>query len=148
GEVGGRGRVCAAVLQAPCEGGTPATVDDAEARAVPGITDVIRLPAGVAVVGNSVEATQAAKNRLKVTWSDAPAARRDSERALEDFAAVARDKPRPGNAFTKVGDVKAAMGTAARVFRGEYRTRYTYHAQMEPMNATGVVPPDGQSGGI
>ena len=30
--------------------------------AVAGVTDVIRLPAGVAVVGNSVEATQAAKN--------------------------------------------------------------------------------------
>jgi isoquinoline 1-oxidoreductase beta subunit len=142
------GMVYAAVLQSPYEGGTPATVDDTEARAVPGVADVIRLPAGVAVVGNSVEATQAAKNRLKVTWSDAPAARRDSERALEDFAAVARDKSRPGNAFTKVGDVKAAMGTAARVFRGEYRTRYTYHAQMEPMNATAMVAPDGKSAEI
>jgi isoquinoline 1-oxidoreductase subunit beta len=142
------GMVYAAVLQSPYEGGTPATVDDAQARAVPGVTDVIRLPAGVAVVGNSVEATQAAKNRLKVTWSDAPAAHRDSERALEDFAAVARDKSRPGNAFTKVGDAKAAMASAARVFRGEYRTRYTYHAQMEPMNATAMVAPDGKSAEI
>jgi isoquinoline 1-oxidoreductase subunit beta len=139
------GMVYAAVLQSPYEGGTPATIDDAQARAVPGVTDVIRLPAGVAVVGNSVEATQVAKSRLKVIWTDAPAARSDSERALEDFAAVARDKSRSGNAFTTVGDANAAMAKAARVFRGEYRTRYTYHAQMEPMNATAMVAPDGQS---
>jgi len=142
------GMACAAVLQSPYEGGTPATIDDAAARAVPGVTDVVRLPAGVAVVGNSVEATQAAKNRLKVTWTDAPAAHRDSERALEDFAVVARDKSRAGNKFTGVGDAKAAMGSAARVFRGEYRTRYTYHAQMEPMNATARVAPDGKSAEI
>jgi isoquinoline 1-oxidoreductase subunit beta len=139
------GMVYAAVLQSPYEGGTPATIDDAAARAVPGVSDVIRLPAGVAVVGNSVEATQVAKNRLKVTWTDAPAARRDSERALEDFAVVARDKSRSGNAFSSVGDAKAAMASAARVFRGEYRTRYTYHAQMEPMNATALVASDGKS---
>ena len=48
-------------------------VDDAAARQVPGITDVVRLPDGVGVIGTTVEATQAAKNLLKVTWSNAPA---------------------------------------------------------------------------
>ena len=37
------------------------------------------------------------------------------------------------------------MTTAKRVFRGEYRTDYVYHAQMEPMNATALVSPDGKS---
>ena len=83
--------VYAAVLQSPYEGGTPATIDDAAARAVPGITDVVRLPAGVGVVGNSVEATQAAKKRLKVTWTDAPAARPRFGAGAEEFAA---DRPR------------------------------------------------------
>ena len=31
------------------------------------------------------------------------------------------------------------MAAAAKVFRGEYRTRYLYHAQMEPINATASV---------
>jgi isoquinoline 1-oxidoreductase subunit beta len=142
------GMVYAAVLQSPYEGGSPASIDDAGARAVPGITDVVRLPAGVGVVGSSVEATQAAKNRLKVTWIDAPAARHDSERALEEFAAIARDKGRAGVKFAAVGDAKAAMGAATRIFRGEYRTRYTYHAQMEPLSATAIVAPDGKSAEI
>jgi isoquinoline 1-oxidoreductase beta subunit len=34
------------------------------------------------------------------------------------------------------------------VFRGEYRTRYVYHAQMEPLNATASVSADGKSAEI
>ena len=37
------------------------------------------------------------------------------------------------------------MAAAAKVFRGEYRTRYVYHAQMEPINATASVSADGKS---
>ncbi len=37
------------------------------------------------------------------------------------------------------------MQGAAKVYRGEYRTRYIYHAQMEPVNATASVSTDGKS---
>ena len=142
------GMVYAAVLQSPYPGGAPQAVDDAAARKVPGITDVVKLPEGVGVIGNTVEGTQAAKNLLKVTWSDAPGAHHDSERALEEFAAIGRDKSRAGVVYTKEGDAKAALAGAAKVYRGEYRTRYVYHAQMEPMNATAAVGPDGKSAEI
>src|SRR5690348_789320 len=61
------GMVYAAVLHSPYQGGEPDTVDDAAARATPGVTDVVKVPGGIAVVGNSVEATQAAKNKLRAT---------------------------------------------------------------------------------
>ena len=83
-----------------------------------------------------------------MTWSDAPGAHLDSEQALEEFAAIGRDKSREGVPYEKVGDAKAAMASAKRVFRGEYRTRYVYHAQMEPMNATAAVSADGKSAEI
>jgi len=139
------GMVYAAVLQAPYYDGAPQTVDDAAARKVPGITDVVKLPEGVGVIGNSVEGTQAAKKLLKVTWSDAKGASLDSERALEEFAQIARDKSRDGAVYAKEGDAKAALQSAAKVMRGEYRTRYVYHAQMEPLNATASVSADGKS---
>src|SRR5580704_17982000 len=142
------GMAYAAVLQSPYPGGAPLTVDDKAARQVPGITDVVRLPEGVGVIGDTVEGTQAAKNLLKVTWSEAPGAHHDSERALEEFAAIGRDKSRAGVAYTKDGDAKGAMASAAKVYRGEYRTRYVYHAQMEPMNATAAVSLDGKSAEI
>jgi isoquinoline 1-oxidoreductase beta subunit len=139
------GMVYAAVLQSPYPGGKPETVDETRARQVAGITDVVKLPEGVGVVGTSVEATQAAKNLLKVTWSDAPGAHLDSERALEEFATIGRDKSREGVPYEAVGDAKTAMRSASKVYRGEYRTRYIYHAQMEPVNATAAVSPDGKS---
>ena len=112
---------------------------------MPGVTDIVKLPEGVGVIGTTVEGTQAAKNLLKVTWGDAPGAHLDSERALDEFAAIGRDKSREGVPYEKAGDAKAAMASAKRVFRGEYRTRYVYHAQMEPMNATASVSADGKS---
>jgi isoquinoline 1-oxidoreductase beta subunit len=142
------GMVYAAVLQSPYFGGAPQTIDDSAARKVPGITDVVKLPDGVGVIGNTVEGTQAAKNLLKVTWGDAPGADHDSEKALEEFAAVGRDLSREGVPYEKQGDAKAAMQSAARVYRGDYRTRYVYHAQMEPLSATASVSPDGKSAEI
>jgi len=140
------GMVYAAVLQSPYPGGSPETVDGTAARKVAGITDIVKLPEGVGVIGDTVEGTQAAKNLLKVTWSgNAVGAHLDSERALEEFAAIGRDKSREGLAYTKDGDPKGAMAAAAKVYRGEYRTRYVYHAQMEPMNATASVSPDSKS---
>ncbi|MCL2430066.1 MAG: molybdopterin-dependent oxidoreductase [Alphaproteobacteria bacterium] len=139
------GMVYAAVLQSPYPGGRPEAVDETRALQVAGVTDIVRLPEGVGVVGTSVEAAQAAKNLLKVTWSDAPGAHHDSEKALEEFVAIARDKRREGVPYESVGDAKAAMRNAVKLYRGEYRTRYLYHAQMEPMNATAAVTPDGKS---
>ena len=142
------GMVYAAVLQSPYPGGAPQTVDDAAARKVAGITDVVKLPEGVGVVGTTVEATQAAKGLLKVTWSNAPGATTTARRALGEFAEIGRDKSRGGVVYETRGDAKAAMAGAARVFRGEYRTRYLYHAQMEPLSATASVSPDGKSAEI
>jgi isoquinoline 1-oxidoreductase beta subunit len=139
------GMVYAAVLQSPYAGGAPLEVDETRARAVPGITDIVKLPEGVGVIGTSVESTQAAKKLLKVTWGDATGAHLDSERALEDFTAIGRDLSRDGVPYEKTGDAKVAMAGAKRVFRGDYRTRYVYHAQMEPMNATAAVSSDGKS---
>src|SRR3984957_6499958 len=79
------GMVYAAVLQSPYAGGAPLEVDDTRARKMPGVIDIVKLPEGVGVIGTTVEATQAAKNLLKVTWGDAPGAHLDSEQALEDF---------------------------------------------------------------
>src|SRR5438132_3156312 len=101
--------VYAAVLQSPYFGGAPQTVDDAAARKMPGITDVVRLPDGVGVIGTTLEGAQAAKNLLKVTWSTAPGANHDSERALEELAAVGRDLSREGVHYEPKRDAKAAM---------------------------------------
>ena len=142
------GMVYAAVLQSPYAGGAPLEVDDARARKVADVIGIVKLPEGVGVIAATVEAAFAAKRLLRVTWGGATGAHLDSEQALGDLAAVGRDKSRDGVPFEKKGDAKAALASAKRVFRGEYRTRYVYHAQMEPMNATASVSADGKSAEI
>ncbi|MEA2953462.1 MAG: isoquinoline 1-oxidoreductase subunit beta [Alphaproteobacteria bacterium] len=139
------GMIYAAVLQSPYDGGAPQTVDDERARKIPGVTDIVKLPSGVGVLGTTVEGTQAGKNALKVTWSNAKGADFDSERALTEFTEIARDTSRRGAEYAKTGNVGPALMDAATVMRGEYRTRHTYHAQMEPLNATASVSADGKS---
>jgi isoquinoline 1-oxidoreductase beta subunit len=139
------GMLYGAILQPPYPGGAVVALDDAAARKVPGIVDVVTIPEGVAVLGSSVEATRLAKNLLHVTWTDVPAAAYDSEQALEEYAAIGRDTSVPGVAYEKKGDVVAALASAATVMRAEYRTRHTYHGQMEPLTATVAVSPDGLS---
>lgn len=142
------GMLYGAVLQSPYPGGTPQSVNEAEIRKLPGIIDIVHLPDGVGVVGTTLEATRSAKTRLKVTWSKAPGSDHDSEWRLKQFAAVARDLNRAGVPYEPKGDARAAMKGAARIFRGDYRTRYVYHAQMEPLSATAAVGADGKSAEI
>jgi isoquinoline 1-oxidoreductase subunit beta len=139
------GMVYAAVLQSPYLGGAPAEVDDVEARKVPGVTNVVKLPGAVGVVGTTVEATQQGRLMLKVRWSDAEGAHYSTENIYEEYSKIAQDKSREGYAWDKAGDVDAALASAHKIYRREYRTQHLCHAQMEPVNATAVVAPDGSS---
>ena len=77
------GMVYASVLQAPMEGAKSKDVNVPDVMKVKGVTKVIPLPFGVAVIGDFVEATRAGVQALKVTWdtSGATAANFDSDKA-------------------------------------------------------------------
>jgi isoquinoline 1-oxidoreductase subunit beta len=141
------GMVYATVLQSPMEGAKPATVNTEEVMKVKGVTKVLPLPFGVAVVGDSVEATRAGRSALKVTWdtSGATAAKFDSEKAKDEYAAHGRDPNAKAVEWFKVGDAGAALGQAAKVLEATYWSEHCYHAQMEPMNCVAKVAEDGQS---
>jgi isoquinoline 1-oxidoreductase beta subunit len=87
---------------------------------------------------------------LKVTWdtSGATAAGFDSDKAKADYAAKAKDPNAETKVEYQVGDVKAGLSGAVRTVEAGYWTEYTYHAQMEPMNAVAQVSEDGKSADI
>ena len=143
------GMVYATVLESPMEGARPDVVNTAEALAVPGITQVLPMPFGVAVIGNTVEATRSARAVLKrkVTWntSGAVAASFDSDKARAGYAAAGKDPNAKAMEAYKRGDVAGAFNAASKVIEGTYWSEHTYHAQMEPMNCTVRVGEDGSS---
>src|SRR3982751_4461776 len=57
------GMMYGTVLRAPVEGSVPDKIDDAKAKAVPGVTAVIRLPHGVGVVAQTAWAAFAGRDR-------------------------------------------------------------------------------------
>lgn len=121
----------------------PVALDDKAALEIEGVTKVVRLAHGVAVIGTDYWATVKGKQALKVGWqAGAKAAGYDSVEALDEFTRIARDASRAGVTRGNTGDYAANAASAARTFASEYRTEHVYHAAMEPMNATAWVRGD------
>ena len=132
-----------AVLRAPVQGERPERIDDAEARAVPGVTHIVPLSYGVGIIGETVEATMRAKDLLNVTWSTSSRIRNyTSDRLLEQYRSVGRDLSQTGVEAFSAGDSDAAITNAATVIEADYMSDLVCHATMEPMNATALVSGD------
>src|SRR6188472_4353430 len=136
------------VLRAPVEGSVPDKIDDAKAKAVPGVTAVIRLPHGVGVVAQTAWAAFSARQALvdAVTWTRTGAAWGfDSDKGHDAFAADAKNLARPARDWSAQGNARGAFQNAGSMIEGEYRCDYAYHAQMEPLNAVASVAPGGDA---
>ncbi len=143
------GMMYGAVIRAPVEGAAPEKVNDAKAKAVTGVIAVVMLPYGVGVLAETAWAAFAGRNALEITWTrQGKAWGFDSDKAVEVFAATARDPNAQATDWSKVGDVRAEMPKAASFMEAEYRCDYAYHAQMEPLNATASVSPSGDAAEI
>ncbi len=143
------GMIYGAVLRSPVEGGSPDSLNEAKARAVRGIIDVVKLPYGVGVLAETPWAAFDAKTEVErsIKWTRTGTAWGfDSEKGIQAFAADARNLSVPiTKDWFKQGDAEAELGKAVTTIEGEYRCDYAYHAQMEPLNAVASVSPDGDS---
>jgi isoquinoline 1-oxidoreductase beta subunit len=144
------GMVYASLLHTPMEGVKVESVNSDDVKKMKGVTHVLTLPFGIAVVAETVEASRAARFALKVKWdtTGARAAPFDSEKAKEEYARKAKDPASQVKEAFKVGDPDTAFSGAAKTMEAVYWSEHTYHAQMEPMNAVAKVSDDGQSAEI
>jgi isoquinoline 1-oxidoreductase beta subunit len=145
------GMIYGAVLRAPVEGAAPERVNDAAARAVSGVTEIVRLPYGVGILADTAWSAFAARQALlgSVSWTrDGRAWGFDSDRATAEYSAAARDLHSPATVWDKRGDAPAELARAQTLIEAEYVSDYAYHAQMEPLNATAIVSPAGDSAEI
>ncbi|MDN5002939.1 molybdopterin cofactor-binding domain-containing protein [Bradyrhizobium sp. GCM10027634] len=137
------GMVYGAVVTPPVRfGATVKSVDDGDAKKVPGfikaviLDDKTQTTSGwvVAVAGTYANAKKAAQ-ALKIAYDGGPNATLSSQ-SLLDEAKRLQGLEDSGQFFVKDGDPAAALGTAAKVLEAEYTTSINIHAPMEPMNAT------------
>ncbi len=140
------GMLYGAILRGPVEGAAPDRIDDAKAKSIAVVVQIVALPYGVGVIAETPWAAFNAKEALKVAWTRTGKAWGfNSEKALNDFAAAARDMSQPAKLWGKEGDAVAALQSAATVVESEYRNDLVYHAQMEPLNAVAAVSPAGDA---
>jgi isoquinoline 1-oxidoreductase subunit beta len=138
--------VYATVVRAPVLGATPISVNDAEVSKMRDVLKVMQLPPDrVAVAARTYEAALAAERALKITWSKIAQSEFDSDRAMEEQSAMARDLGKAGVQVQNTGDVVAALRGAAKVYKAEYRTEFVYHAQLEPLNSVSWVKDGGKT---
>src|SRR6266851_126905 len=129
----------ATLAQSPVFGGRVKSVDDAKARAVKGVRQIVRLDDAVAVVADHMGAAKKGLAALAIEWDDGPHAKLNTndivgelEKATLNAGAVAQN----------VGNVEQAMASAVTKVEATYQVPFLAHAAMEPMNCTAHVTKD------
>ena len=133
------GMLHAVVLRCPVFGGKVASFDAAQAKAVPGVKDVVQISSGIAVVADNTWNAMQGRRALEVKWDEGPNAGLTSE-SLHKLQFERAQQP--GVVARKDGDAAAALAGAAQKLEAVYEAPYQAHATMEPMNCVADVRAD------
>jgi len=125
------GTLVALLQRSPKFGGKVASFDDSAAKAVKGVTDVVQISNGVAVVATDFWAAKKGRDALKVTWDDSAAEKRSSDAIFADYRKVLA---KPGHEARKEGKGAAALTGAGETLTADFDFPYLVHAPMEPLN--------------
>ena len=121
------------LARSPKFGGKVGSFDDAAAKAIPGVTDVVQISNGVAVVATNFWAAKKGRDALKITWDDCAAEKRSSDAMFADYRKLLA---KPGQEARKEGKGAAALKGAGQVVTADFEFPYLVHAPMEPLNCT------------
>ncbi|HEY3064979.1 MAG TPA: xanthine dehydrogenase family protein molybdopterin-binding subunit [Methylomirabilota bacterium] len=126
------GMLTAVIARPPRFGATVKSFDPTAARRVKGVTHVVQVPSGVAVVATGFWAARKGRDALRITWDEARAERRGTD---EVYAAYRTLAARPGTPTRREGDAATALDRATKVLEAVYEFPYLAHAPMEPLDA-------------
>jgi isoquinoline 1-oxidoreductase beta subunit len=119
-------------------GAKVASFDDAAARKVAGVVDVVQIPTGVAVIARSTYAARQGRDALSIRWNEDKAETRSSDQILAEYKTMAAgDGHEKAYPFQAAGDATHAFDGA--LFEATYDFPYLAHASMEPMNCVAQV---------
>ncbi|GJL91612.1 xanthine dehydrogenase family protein molybdopterin-binding subunit [Hyphococcus sp.] len=121
-------------------GAKAASVDDAAARAVPGVVDIKTITDGVAVYARNSFAALKGRKALNVTWDESAAEKRSSVQIAKERVDAVKSR---GAVAGEKGDIDAALSSASMAHEAEYLFPYLAHAPMEPMDAVMERSADG-----
>lgn len=122
----------ALVAHPPVFGAKLVSFDAGKVKGVAGVTHVVQISNGVAVVAKSFWAAKKGRDALEVKWDPGPGASLSSEGLRRQYGELAAQ---PGPVARKAAD-PAAIKAAAKTVVAEYEVPFLAHAPMEPLNCT------------
>ncbi|MFI7603069.1 molybdopterin cofactor-binding domain-containing protein [Actinoplanes sp. NPDC049681] len=128
GDLSVAGAKPAVVARSPKLGGTIISVDDARARAMPGVLAIVRIPSGVAVIAETFHHAFQARDALKIKWSPGPIATLSDAGIRSRLRAALPPPSAPPRGSSQV--------------QGEFEFAFVSHAPMEVLTAVADVRAD------
>lgn len=130
-----------AVLAAsPTFGGKLLSVDEVKAKAVRGVTQVVRLDDALAVVATNTHAAKQGLAAAAPQWDAGPNAKLSTADIVAQLKSASE---KPGAVARHAGDAAGDIARAARRIDAVYEQPFLAHATMEPMNCTVEMTGDG-----
>jgi isoquinoline 1-oxidoreductase subunit beta len=123
----------ATLAQSPVFGGRVKSVNDAAARAVKGVRQIVRLDDAVAVVADHMGAAKKGLAALVIEWDAGPHAKLNTDDIAAELETATLNS---GPVAQNIGNVDRAMASAITKIDAIYQVPFLAHATMEPMNCT------------
>lgn len=141
----------AVIARCPVLGGTAIKWDEAAALAVPGVTQVVKVPfasapfefnalGGIAVIADNTWAAIQGREKLNVQWEEGEHAGFDSEKHHQELLDSAK---KPGKVVRKNGELSDKIETGGQRITASYSLPHLAHASMETPCATARMTEDG-----
>ncbi len=131
--------VYAAIVNSPVFGGTLVSVDDTNAKKIPGVRQVIKIDNGVAVIGDHTWAAKRGAAALDIKWNEGRSASYSTAKVVQELANASKQN---GAVARKDGDVTKGFADAKTRVDAVYQQPFLAHATMEPVNCTVYVRAD------
>ncbi len=130
----------ALLSRSPVFGGKVASFDAAKTKKVSGVTDVVQISNGVAVIANSTWAAMEGRKVLDIRWDEGSNANQSTPAITKMFTElVSQPAAKPAR---KDGDAGKVLAAAGKKIEAIYEAPFQSHAPMEPMNCTAHLRTD------
>ncbi len=125
----------AVIKRSPVAGGKVQSFDKQRTLAVAGVTDVVEIGSGIAVVAKQYWAAKKGADALVVEWDLPALANVNTAQVKSDYAAALDSANEEALISSEEGDLQTGFASADHTIEGDYWAPYLAHAPMEPMNA-------------
>lgn len=125
------GMLTALVAHPPRFGATVKSFDAGKTRRIKGVSDVVQIPNGIAVLADSFWSAKKGRDVLTIEWDNSKAFKNSSDDILADYKQLAKKE---GLSARADGDTVNAFKNAATIIEAAYEYPFLAHAALEPMN--------------